>query len=220
MSLPSKNSHAIRLIKRLRARTHLRIKETRRYDIHTSKLAPFPSKRLSKVCYKGLAPVIDWLISWHVDDVGTHAGGDDEVAETLTLENLTGVFGREDNAVDYMVVSRTRDVRTDHLPFTDICFLYSSRVCSRIGLEIAMPIRYFLVPLNSYVLDSMENAHLHLQHKHRSCQNHQEQPLGHLESAVSRILRETFVLAAARGSIQRKVPTVDLVSRCLDAMLL
>lgn len=92
MALSSQYSHAVRLVKCLRTCTHLCVEESRRNNIHASEFAPFPSEGLSEMCDKGFAAVVDWLIGWYVDDVGAHAGCDDEVAETLTLEDLAGVF--------------------------------------------------------------------------------------------------------------------------------
>lgn len=56
------------------------------------------------MCDKGFASVVDWLIGWHVDDVGAHTGCDDEVAKTLTLEDLAGVFGRKDHTINCIAV--------------------------------------------------------------------------------------------------------------------
>ena len=63
------------------------------------------------------------------------------------MEDLAGVFGAGENAVDLGVVryGYCGDIWGllavwGVLPFTDICFLYSSWVCSRMGLEIAIPV--------------------------------------------------------------------------------
>lgn len=104
MPLSSQHSHSVCLVESFGARTHLCVEESRGYDVYTCKFSPLSSQRLSKVGDEGLATVVDRLVGWHVDDVGTHAGCDDEVTETLTLEDLASVFCRVNNAVNCVLL--------------------------------------------------------------------------------------------------------------------
>ena len=100
MALSPQDSHPISLINRQRTRPHLRIKEPGGHNIHARKLAPLPGQRLAKVRHKGFGPVVDGLVGGYVDDVGAHAGRDDEVSAVLARKDLACVFGAVDDAVD------------------------------------------------------------------------------------------------------------------------
>ena len=49
---------------------------------------------------EGLATVVDWLVYRHIDDVARDRTREDEIAETLLLEDLASEFGAVDWAVD------------------------------------------------------------------------------------------------------------------------
>lgn len=94
-----------------------------------------------------LAAVVDGLVHGDVHDVAAYAGGDDEVAGALAVEDLAGVFGAGEDAVNWFL--SVIDIVIGGMdwigigvvtPFTDSCFLYSSWVCSRMGLEMAIPV--------------------------------------------------------------------------------
>lgn len=85
----------------LRARPHLRVKEARGDDVHARELAPLAGQRLPEVRDERLRAVVDRLVGGDVYDVGAHAGGENEVAGALALEDFAGVFGGEDDAVDW-----------------------------------------------------------------------------------------------------------------------
>jgi hypothetical protein len=64
---------------------------------------------------------------------------------SLGAEDLAGVFGAEEDAVDFydLVAGVCAWVYTWwvwYVPLTDICLRYSSIVCSRMGFEMAMPV--------------------------------------------------------------------------------
>lgn len=101
VSLATESSHAVSLINGEWASTHLGIKKSRRDDVDTSEFTPLTSQRLSKVGDVGLGSVIYGLVSGHVDNVSTHAGCDDEVAESLLLEDLPGVLGAVYDAINW-----------------------------------------------------------------------------------------------------------------------
>lgn len=147
MALPPQRRHAIRLIHNQRASPHLRIEEARRHDIHARKVSPLARQRLPKVRDERLAAVVDGLVHGDVHDVAAYAGGDDEVAGALAVEDLAGVFGAGEDAVNWFL--SVIDIVIGGMdwigigvvtPFTDSCFLYSSWVCSRMGLEMAIPV--------------------------------------------------------------------------------
>lgn len=100
VALTSQGSHAVSLVDGKWASTHLGVKEAGRNNVHAGKLAPFASKRLSKVSNIRLGCVVYWLVCWHIDNVGTHAGCDDEVSEALTVEYLADILGTEDNSIN------------------------------------------------------------------------------------------------------------------------
>lgn len=50
--------------------------------------------------YEGFGGIVNWLVGWNIDDVRADARGDNEVSEALPLENLTHVFGAEEDAVN------------------------------------------------------------------------------------------------------------------------
>lgn len=54
-------------------------------------------------CFSG---VVHRLIDGYVDDMSTHAGGNDEVAEALALKDMAGVLGAENNAVNCRLVRK------------------------------------------------------------------------------------------------------------------
>lgn len=103
MALSPQRRHAIRLIHNQRASPHLRIEEARRDDIHPRKIPPLARQRLPKVRDEGLAAVVDGLVHGDVHYVAAYAGGDDEVAGALAVEDLSGVFGAGEDAVDWFV---------------------------------------------------------------------------------------------------------------------
>lgn len=95
-----------------------------------------------------LAAVVDGLVHGNVHDVAAYAGGDDEVAGALAVEDPAGVFGAGEDSVDWFLSVTDIVIGLDWIgigigvvtPFTDSCFLYSSWVCSRMGLEMAIPV--------------------------------------------------------------------------------
>jgi hypothetical protein len=50
---------------------------------------------------KGLGGVIHWLVHGHVDNMGAHAGRDDEIAKALAFEDLADVFGTKHYAIHF-----------------------------------------------------------------------------------------------------------------------
>ena len=50
--------------------------------------------------HSSLGHVVDRLVDGNVDDMRRDARGDDQVAETLFLEDGSGVLGRVDDAID------------------------------------------------------------------------------------------------------------------------
>ena len=100
MTLPPQGRHTVGFVDGEGTGTHFGVKKPWRDNIDSSKFSPFSCKRLSKVRNECLAAVVDRLINRNVDNVGTHARGDDQVAKTLSLEYLTGVFGAGDDTVD------------------------------------------------------------------------------------------------------------------------
>ena len=104
MTLPTECRHAIRLVDSQGTCSHLGIKESRGHNIYPGKIPPLTCKGLPKVRYTGFGGIVDRLIDRDVDNVGTHARGDDKVAEALPFENFTDVLSREDNTVDYKTI--------------------------------------------------------------------------------------------------------------------
>jgi hypothetical protein len=51
--------------------------------------------------YKGLAAIVDWLVSRHINNVAAYARRDDKVTGALAFEDLAGVLGAIDNTIDY-----------------------------------------------------------------------------------------------------------------------
>lgn len=89
--------------------------------------------------YESLATIVDGLVNGDVDNVAAHAGGDDQVAEPLLAEYLANVLGAVEYAVDCSCLAGEGYVGRGCVPFTDICLRYSSRVVSRIPLEMPIP---------------------------------------------------------------------------------
>lgn len=100
VALSAKGSHPVSLIDRKWTSTHLGVKESRRDDVDASEFTPLTGQRLSKVGDVGLGSVVYRLVGGHVDNVTTHTGCDDEVTESLLLEDLSGVLGAVHDAVN------------------------------------------------------------------------------------------------------------------------
>lgn len=168
MALPSQRRHPIGLVDRLRTGTHLGIEKARRDNVNAGELSPLASKRFPKVRDEGLAAIVDGLINGHINNVTTHARGDDQITKALLFEHLSNIFGAVENAINYTpsLAPSLLPRRKHTLPLTDICFRYSSSVCSRRGLEIAIPM-YNISDLDNLfgaksVCTSICNKHINL----------------------------------------------------------
>ena len=100
MTLPPQGRHTVGFVDGEGTGTHFGVKKPWRDNIDSSKFSPFSCKRLSKVRNECLAAVVDRLINRNVDNVGTHAGCDDEVSEALTVEHLADIFGTEHDSIN------------------------------------------------------------------------------------------------------------------------
>lgn len=101
MALPPQCRHTIGFVDGEGTGTHFGVKKPWGDNVDSGKFSPFSGKRFPKVRNEGLAGVVDWLVNGDIDNVATHARGNDQITKALLVEYFAGVFCTGEDAVDY-----------------------------------------------------------------------------------------------------------------------